>query len=461
MGKVITLFNLLPRLHQALIGLLLLIIFAVVLIPADDAQASRQTQPVAVSTSAQATDITVPLAFRTPEAPTAPLRDKPDAPRDTTSEPQTAEAATPTAPQLTEETVTVRSGDTLAAIFNRVGFTARDVYEVTQLKQMGKIVPKLMPGDSMVLIKDSDGKFAGLRYQLSKIDTLIVSRHPEELKEYTLTKEVTREEKFVSAEITSNFWNAAAKAGLTPAQIMELATIFGWDMDFAQDIREGDSFALIYDEEYADDQFLQNGNILAAEFINQGERFTAVRYKDGQYYSEDGRSMRKAFLKSPVDFKYVSSNFNPRRLHPVTGQVKAHRGVDYVAAVGTPIKAAGAGRVIESAYNKYNGNYVFIKHNDTYTTKYLHLNKRKVKQGQYIKQGETIGTLGGTGRVTGPHLHYEFIVNGVHRNPRTVKLPKAEPIAQKERPQFDKLSQSLMAKIESEKQSSFARESTN
>ncbi|MCF1439985.1 MAG: M23 family metallopeptidase, partial [Shewanella sp.] len=126
-----------------------------------------------------------------------------------------------------------------------------------------------------------------------------------------------------------------------------------------------------------------------------------------------------------------------------------------------PIKAAGAGRVIKSAYNKYNGNYVFIKHNDTYTTKYLHLNKRKVKQGQYIKQGETIGTLGGTGRVTGPHLHYEFIVNGVHRNPRTVKLPKAKPIAQKERLQFDKLSQSLMASIESKKQSRFARENTN
>ncbi|MCF1439781.1 MAG: peptidase M23, partial [Shewanella sp.] len=328
MGKVVTLFNLLPRLHQALIGLLLLIIFAVVLTPADDAQASRQTQPIAVSTNALATDVDVPLAFRTPEAPTATVKDKPHDPFDAAPQPQT-EVETPTvAPQLTEETVKVRSGDTLAAIFNRAGFTARDVYDVTQLKQMGKIVPKLMPGDSMALLKDADGKFAGLKYQPSKIETLVVSRHPDGLKEYLLTKEVTREEKFVIAEITSNFWNAAAKAGLTPAQIMELATIFGWDMDFAQDIREGDSFALIYDEEYADDQFLQNGNILAAEFINQGERFTAVRYKDGQYYSEDGRSMRKAFLKSPVDFKYVSSNFNPRRLHPVTGQVKAHRGVD-------------------------------------------------------------------------------------------------------------------------------------
>ncbi|MGS0730324.1 peptidoglycan DD-metalloendopeptidase family protein, partial [Shewanella sp. 0m-11] len=177
-----------------------------------------------------------------------------------------------------------------------------------------------------------------------------------------------------------------------------------------------------------------------------------VRYKDGTYYSEEGRSMRKAFLRSPVDFKYVSSSFNPRRLHPVTGQVKAHRGVDYVAAVGTPIKAAGNGRVIKSSYNKYNGNYVFIKHNDTYTTKYLHLTKRNVKTGQSVKQGQIIGTLGSTGRVTGPHLHYEFIVNGVHRNPRTIKLPKSEPIAKKEKAQFATLSKTMMAELEHNKQ---------
>lgn len=169
--------------------------------------------------------------------------------------------------------------------------------------------------------------------------------------------------------------------------------------------------------------------------------------------------MRKAFLKSPVDFKYVSSNFNPRRLHPVTGQIKAHRGVDYVAAIGTPIKAAGAGRVIASSYNQYNGNYVFIKHNDTYTTKYLHLTKRKVKTGQYVKQGQIIGTLGKTGRVTGAHLHYEFIVNGVHRNPRTVKLPKADPIAKQERAAFTELSQTLMTKLAAFKKLQYAQES--
>ena len=233
---------------------------------------------------------------------------------------------------------------------------------------------------------------------------------------------------------------------------MQLATIFGWDIDFALDIRRGDNFSIIFEEEYADGEFLRNGNILAAEFSNQGDRYTAVRYTDGNYYSEDGRSMRKAFLRSPVDFKYVSSSFNPKRLHPVTGQVRAHRGVDYVAAVGTPIKAAGKGRVIKSAYNQYNGNYVFIKHNDTYTTKYLHLKKRKVRQGATVKQGQIIGTLGSTGRVTGAHLHYEFIVNGTHRNPRTVKLPKSLPIAKSEKSKFLALSKQIMAKLQQDKQ---------
>ncbi len=309
-----------------------------------------------------------------------------------------------------------------------------------------------MPGDEIAIGKNADGELQELRYRLDAVSTLIVRKQGKSYEEELAVKTVETRDKFARANIKSNFWNAGVEAGLTPAQIMQLATIFGWDVDFALDIREGDSFALMYEEEYADGEFLRNGNILAAEFINQGERYTAVRYKDGNYYSEEGRSMRKAFLRSPVDFKYVSSNFNPRRLHPVTGQVKAHRGVDYVAAIGTPIKAAGSGRVVKAGYNQYNGNYVFIKHNETYTTKYLHLNKRKVNQGESVKQGQIIGTLGRTGRVTGAHLHYEFIVNGVHRNPRTVDLPKAEAIAKSERVAFQQLSSQLMATLLRNKQ---------
>lgn len=468
MGKVITLFKLLPKLHQMLLCGLVFVTLIIILMPSDDAQASKQT-PSASGEYDVNTRYDVPLAFRKPTPPSASLSESTPSQRthneklalntsELTKKQALVQAANkpvepvPVTPKLKEKHFQVKSGDTLAALFERAGLTAKDVYDVTQLPKAKKNLLRIMPGDDLVIAKTEDGKLAQLTYHLDKITTLIVTHSDNGYKEQIVTKTVEARTKFASATIENNFWNAGVNAGLTPNQIMQLATIFGWDIDFALDLRKGDQFAMIFEEEYADGEFLKNGNILAAEFTNQGDRYTAVRYKDGNYYSEEGRSMRKAFLRSPVDFKYVSSSFNPRRLHPVTGQVKAHRGVDYVAAVGTPIKAAGNGRVIKSSYNKYNGNYVFIKHNDTYTTKYLHLTKRKVKTGQSVKQGQIIGTLGSTGRVTGPHLHYEFIVNGVHRNPRTIKLPKSEPIAKKEKAQFAALSKTMMAELEHNKQ---------
>ena len=250
-------------------------------------------------------------------------------------------------------------------------------------------------------------------------------------------KEVFYQYNYAEAEITSNFWNAAMSAGLSANQIMELAGIFGWDIDFALDIRFGDSFKLLYQEKIVEGEVVDRGNIIAASFINQGTNFTAVLDDNtGNYYDPSGRAMKKAFLRSPLDFRRVSSNFNPRRLHPVTGQVKAHRGTDYVAPIGTPIWAAGDGVVEKSSYNQFNGNYVFIRHSNTYITKYLHLTKRTVKTGQRVKQGQVIGTLGRTGRVTGAHLHYEFLVNGVHKNPRTVSLPQSQSLTGKAKQTF-------------------------
>ena len=468
MGKVITLFKLLPKLHQMLLCGLVFVTVIIIFMPSDDVQASKQTSSVDGEYDVNKR-YSVPLAFGNPTPPAASLSET--EPKQRSRPTQLAPASTKTVeqqvpdnakaevlaqknktPKLNEKRFQVKSGDTLAALFERAGLTAKDVYDVTQLPKAKKNLLKIMPGDNLVIAKGEDGKLVQLRYHLDKITTLIVDNSVDGYQEHIVTKTVEARSKFASATIENNFWNAGVNAGLTPNQIMQLATIFGWDIDFALDLRKGDEFAMIFEEEFADGEFLKNGNILAAEFTNQGDRYTAVRYKDGNYYSEEGRSMRKAFLRSPVDFKYVSSSFNPRRLHPVTGQVRAHRGVDYVAAVGTPIKAAGNGRVIKSSYNQYNGNYVFIKHNDTYTTKYLHLTKRKVKTGQSVKQGQIIGTLGSTGRVTGAHLHYEFIVNGVHRNPRTIKLPKSEPIAKKEKAQFAKLSQTMMAELEHNKQ---------
>ena len=213
--------------------------------------------------------------------------------------------------------------------------------------------------------------------------------------------------------------------------IMKLANIFGWDIDFVLDIRQGDRFMLVYEKLYREGEFLRDGRILAATFINQGERFQAIWFEHGDvadYFAPDGRNMRKAFLRAPLNFSYISSNYNPRRMHPVLKRIRPHNGTDYYAPPGTPVYAAGDGTVIRSAYSKTNGHHVFIKHANSIVTKYLHFTRRTVKQGQKVKQGQTIGTVGSTGLATGPHLHYEFVVNGVHRNPRTVPLPKVEPL---------------------------------
>ncbi|QIR15265.1 peptidoglycan DD-metalloendopeptidase family protein [Shewanella aestuarii] len=478
MAKLITLFNLLPKAHQITLALLAIFTFVILLLPSEDAQASKQTANKSTQLETN-TRYSVPLAFRSPTAPNAASSSQESQAITTddiafaehlssmSSSSKTdqvinqieAEVAQQKSHQQTEQPVEyyeVTKGDTLGGLFKRAGLTAKDVYDITQLPIAKKNLLKIIPGEEIAIRKTDDGNLAELSYRMDKISTLVITKQNDKYQETVTKKELETRQSFITANIKTSFWNAAIDAGLSANHIMQLANVFGWDIDFALDIRKNDHFSLLFEQEFADGEFVRTGNILAAEFVNQGERYTAVRYTDGEYYSENGSSMRKAFLRSPVDFNYVSSNFNPRRLHPVTGQVKAHRGVDYVAAIGTPIKAAGRGKVTEAGYNQYNGHYVFIKHNDTYTTKYLHLNKRKVKRGDTVKQGQIIGTLGRSGRVTGAHLHYEFIVNGVHRNPRTVNLPKSEPIARSEKNKFDALSKQLMAKLKSNQEQQLA-----
>jgi murein DD-endopeptidase MepM/ murein hydrolase activator NlpD len=238
---------------------------------------------------------------------------------------------------------------------------------------------------------------------------------------------------------------------------MSLANVFSWDIDFALELREGDSFYVMFEEEYVDGEFIGNGDIVAAQFINQGDTYTAIRYSDGNYYTPEGRSMRKSFLRAPVNFKYISSNFNPKRFHPIQKRIKPHNGTDYRAKTGTPVVAAGDGTVTHSTYNRFNGHYVFIQHNQGIETKYLHFSKRAVKKGQRVKQGQIIGYVGSTGMSQAPHLHYEFLVNGVHRNPRTVKLPKANPIAKKEKAAFELLAKQRMAELNTNKRIMLAK----
>ena len=334
--------------------------------------------------------------------------------------------------------VTVRSGDNLAKIFQRLNLSASDTYYVSNATGEGiQQLLKMRPGDTLQFEFDTRGKINFIRYPISFQETLVITRQTDSDYSSTIeTQEVEARLFFAQGTITSSFWHAGVKAGLSDNKIMELADIFGWDIDFAMEIRSGDTFNVAYEQLYINGEWIDEGNIVAAEFVNQGESFIAVRHSDGSYYSDTGRSMKKSFLRAPVNFRYVSSNFNPKRFHPVQKLIMHHRGVDYVAPVGTPIVSAGKGRVVEAGYNRFNGNYVFIQHGDRYMTKYLHLNTKKVKKGQTVNQGQTIGTLGRTGMVTGAHLHYEFLVDGVHRNPRTVKLPKAAPIDASQKAEF-------------------------
>ncbi len=410
------LFHTLPGLHRGLIVTVTLLMAIVLMLPSGQSLAARHSDPIAVAVRHP-----LPLSLPTPAQSVA-------------------------APELDWQRFEVQSGDSLARLFDRAGLSPQTLYAISQLPEAGKALTRIMPGQ-VIALGFADGQLAELSYQMDSQRTLRVASDGDGFKEQMEEKAIEKRQAFASAAITSNFWNAAVDAGLSANQTMRLAEIFGWDVDFALDIRAGDHFAVIYEQDYIDGQYVGDGDILVAEFSNQGETFRAVRYSDGNYYDDKGNAMRKAFLRAPVQFNYVSSNFNPRRLHPVTGKVRPHRGTDYVAPVGTPIMAAGDGTVIASAYNNLNGHYVFIQHSNTYVTKYLHLSKRQVRKGQRVRQGQTIGKLGGTGRVTGPHLHYEFLVNGVHRNPRTVKLPESRPIASSERAAFEALASDRLAQL--------------
>lgn len=363
---------------------------------------------------------------------------------------------------LSWQTVKVRSGDSLALILKRLGFSAQTTYAVSTAKgKESQLLKKLNVGDTLRIASNESEQLAALEYPLSKTDTLFINLVGDGYQSHRESKQVEIRESFSYGTINSSFWNAGVSAGLNDNQIISFANIFGWDIDFALDIREGDSFHITFEKKYVEGEYIGTGNILAAEITNQGEVFQAIRFTDDEYYSPDGRSMRKAFLRAPVSFKYISSSFKPRRFHPIQKRWKAHRGIDYAAKKGTPVVAAGNGKVTHSTYNKYNGNYVFIQHGNGIVTKYLHFSKRAVKKGQRVKQGQTIGYVGSTGMSQAPHLHYEFLLNGVHRNPRTVKLPDARPIAKKYKAEFSLLANERLEALSGAKNALLSTQATD
>jgi murein DD-endopeptidase MepM/ murein hydrolase activator NlpD len=373
-----------------------------------------------------------------------------------------AEAAPEDTPEWRVETV--RSGDNLAAVFKRAGLGPRDVHEVVNAGEPADQLTRIFPGDEIYLQLGADNELHGLRYAMSPSRTLHLRRTgDDDWQPHVERLELERRTVEAEGRIESSLYSAGMEAGLTDRLIMELAAIFGWDIDFALDLRRDDAFVVIYETLHRDGQRVRTGDILAAEFVNRGERFRAVRYEtpegESNYYTPQGRSMRKAFLRTPTDFTRVSSEFNPERVHPVYGTKRPHRGTDYAAPPGTPIKAAGDGKIIERGTKGGYGNTVVLKHGTRYTTLYAHMRRFASGQsvGERVKQGDIIGYVGSTGLSTGPHLHYEFRVDGTHRNPRTVDLPEAEPIDERYREDFEQTIAPLVARLDDERPTRVAR----
>ncbi len=280
--------------------------------------------------------------------------------------------------------------------------------------------------------KDSIAKPVYFIYEKDAINYVVFDMQ-NEIHVYTGKKHVDVKLKKVASTIKSSLWLTMEAKKLSPRLTHELSTIYAWTIDFFK-IQEGDSFNIYYQDRYIDGKYIGIGKILASEFVHNKKSFYAFYYQEnnnrGDYYDEKGKTLRKAFLMAPVDYKRISSRFSKRRKHPVTGRWKGHFGTDYAAAEGTPIWATANGTITKASYTKNNGNYVKIRHNSTYSTQYLHMSKIKkgIKRGVYVKQGECIGYVGSTGLATGPHVCYRFWKNGKQVDPYKQQLPPGEPI---------------------------------
>lgn len=331
--------------------------------------------------------------------------------------------------------VTIQSGDTLASIFDKNGISASTTHTIARLNDQTKSLRYIQPGQKIHLLSDDDGQLRKMKYEADITRTLLVQRTEDQsFSSQIINSQLDAYPVYREGVIENSLFEAAAASNIPESVIMDLAGIFGWDIDFSLDIRQGDRFGIVYNELYKGDVKIRNGQILAAEFVNDGKTYRAVYYTDpkgdGDYFDESGKSMRKAFLRSPVKFARVSSRFSNKRWHPVLSKWRSHKGVDYAAKRGTPIRASGDGKVSFVGVKGGYGNAIFLRHGGRYTTVYGHMNgfARGIRSGTKVKQGQIIGYVGSSGLATGPHLHYEFRVNGTHRNPLTVSLPEAKPV---------------------------------
>mgnify|MGYP000172735260 CR=1 FL=1 len=354
---------------------------------------------------------------------------------------------------LVWKTIKVKPGENMAIIFSRMKISPTVLNQILHVNKSTRKLTHVLPGKKIKFQMNDKGELRQLVYQYNIANSLHIRKVSTGFTASTQERKLDTRIAHASARINLSLFLAGQSAGLSDNMTMTLANIFGWDIDFALDIRQGDHFTVIYEEIFMGDKKIRDGNILAAEFVNRGRTYRAIRYTDSrgrsQYYSPKGLSMRKAFLRTPVDFSRISSRFNLRRKHPVLNRIRAHKGVDYAARPGTPVKATGDGKIIFKGRKGGYGKTIVIKHGSAYSTLYAHMRSynKKSRYGSRVKQGQIIGYIGSTGLATGPHLHYEFRVNGHHRNPLTVRLPTASPLPKKYLADFNSKAQTLVAQL--------------
>ena len=350
---------------------------------------------------------------------------------------------------------TVKDGENLSIIFEDFNVPLNTAYRIFRLDNK-KLLSKIKPGDEM--------RFTYLGNEITNIEIgkdnlnslLIDLTNGISIKE--ITKEIELVRSFKSGIVKTSFYESALEAEIPDSVIMDFAYIFGWDVDFVFDIRQGDSFFLVYETAFSNGEKIKNGDIVVAKFINNGNVYKANRFftsvNKKEFFDDGGNNLQKAFLRAPLDFAYISSHFNPNRMHPVLHTIRAHNGTDYAAKRGSPVRTTGDGTIKYSGRRNGCGNEIVIQHTNDYSTRYCHLDKfhSGIKKGKKVIQGETIGYVGSTGLATGPHLHYEFKIGNKHIDPVKLKLPSAEPISINLRSDFDTLVENnkmMLKKLES------------
>ncbi|MDC0405860.1 peptidoglycan DD-metalloendopeptidase family protein [Gammaproteobacteria bacterium] len=349
----------------------------------------------------------------------------------------------------------VMDGENLSIIFEEFKVPLNTAYRIFRLDK-NNLLSKIKPGDEMKFTYLGED-ITGIEIIKDSINSILIEI-TDKISIKKISKDVELIQSFKSGVIKTSFYEAALEAEIPDSIIMDFAYIFGWDIDFIFDIREGDSFNVIYETPYSEGEKVKNGDIILAKFVNRGETYSANRFflneNDKEFFDDNGNNLQKAFLRAPLDFAYISSHFNPNRMHPVLHKIRAHNGVDYAAKTGSPVRTTGNGTVHYAGRRNGCGNEIVIKHSNDYSTRYCHLNKFKsgIKKGTKVIQGETIGFVGSTGLATGPHLHYEFKIGNKHVDPVKLQLPSAEPISQNLRPDFNKIlkdNKLLLSKLES------------